>query len=76
MLTFRPFAFLLLSPLLAGCVFSHPLRVPDPSALRQQSEAEEHLEVHLMHHRMALEAHEAAVRLNELGAPTPAPPAP
>jgi hypothetical protein len=72
----RPFAPLLFSALLVGCTAGHPLRQPDPPGPGQEGQGDEHLEVHLLHLRMALEAHEAAVRFHQQGALPPTPPAP
>ena len=69
-----PASLLLLSTLLAGCAVTPILRTPDPLDPATQRLDEQHLEIHQMHHRMATEAHEAAVRLHELMA-TPPPPA-
>jgi hypothetical protein len=77
MVTPRALASLvLLSTLLSGCAVTRILRAPDPVDSATQNLQEQHLEVHLMHHGMHLEAHEAAVRLLEqMASPPPPPPA-
>jgi hypothetical protein len=61
----------LFSALLGGCALGGVLRTPAPLVMIDEGDPQGHLEIHRMHHRMAIEAHEAAVRAHQEMLPPP-----
>jgi hypothetical protein len=68
-----------LTAVVGGCALASVLREPDPIDPVEQSRRETELEIHRIHHRIAVEAHESAVLTHQqMGnpPPTPIPPVP